>query len=99
MATGSALPARSCFIQASGSRWIFSVQDNGPGIQRAFQGRLFEVFKRLHGKEYAGNGLGLSFYKKGIGRHEALHLSAGLAGARAGAPWRVMYLHTVKHVH
>ena len=46
--------------------WEFSVQDNGPGIERAFQGRIFRAFKRLHGKEYPGNGLGLAFCKKAI---------------------------------
>ncbi len=46
--------------------WVFSVQDNGPGIDPAFQGRIFGVFKRLHGKDYPGNGLGLAFCKKAI---------------------------------
>ena len=46
--------------------WVFSVEDNGPGIDPAFQGRVFEAFKRLHGKEYPGNGLGLAFCKKAI---------------------------------
>jgi light-regulated signal transduction histidine kinase (bacteriophytochrome) len=45
---------------------VFSVADNGPGIDPAFQGRLFAPFKRLHGKEYPGNGLGLAFCKKAI---------------------------------
>ena len=44
-------------------------RDNGPGIDPAFQGRIFGVFKRLHGKEHPGNGLGLAFCKKAIEWH------------------------------
>ena len=49
--------------------WLFSVEDNGPGVDTAFQGRIFGVFKRLHGKEQPGNGLGLAFCKKAIEGH------------------------------
>jgi light-regulated signal transduction histidine kinase (bacteriophytochrome) len=48
---------------------VFSVRDNGPGIDPAFQDRVFGVFKRLHGKEHPGNGLGLAFCKKAIEWH------------------------------
>jgi light-regulated signal transduction histidine kinase (bacteriophytochrome) len=49
--------------------WVFSVRDNGPGIDPAFQDRIFGVFKRLHGNDHPGNGLGLAFCKKAIERH------------------------------
>jgi light-regulated signal transduction histidine kinase (bacteriophytochrome) len=51
------------------SDWIFSVEDNGSGIEPAFRDRIFEVFKRLHGTEHPGNGLGLAFCKRAIEWH------------------------------
>ena len=48
------------------SEWIISVEDNGPGIDAAYKDRIFGVFKRLHGKEHPGNGLGLAFCRKVI---------------------------------
>lgn len=49
--------------------WVFSVVDNGPGVEPPFQSRIFEAFKRLHGKDYPGNGLGLAFCRKAIAGH------------------------------
>lgn len=49
--------------------WRFSVQDNGPGIEAAFQERIFGVFKRLHGRGHPGNGIGLALCRKAIEWH------------------------------
>ena len=46
--------------------WAFSVADNGPGIEPAFHSRVFGAFKRLHGREFPGNGLGLAYCTKAI---------------------------------
>ena len=48
---------------------VFSVTDNGPGIDPAFRDRLFGPFKRLHGNEHPGNGLGLAFCRRAIEWH------------------------------
>ena len=49
--------------------WVVSVTDNGPGIDAVFHERVFGTFRRLHGKEHPGNGLGLSFCRKAIAWH------------------------------
>jgi light-regulated signal transduction histidine kinase (bacteriophytochrome) len=66
---GAPVPRVHISSRRADSDWVFSVADNGPGIDPAFQGRVFGVFKRLHGKEHPGNGLGLAFCKKAIEGH------------------------------
>ncbi|MGB9937616.1 MAG: ATP-binding protein [Methanobacterium sp.] len=43
---------------------IFSVQDNGIGIESQYQYHIFEVFKRLHAiNEFEGAGIGLALLR------------------------------------
>lgn len=52
-----------------GPDWLFAVTDNGPGIEPQYRERVFQPFKRLHGRQYPGSGLGLAFCRKAIESH------------------------------
>jgi chemotaxis family two-component system sensor kinase Cph1 len=52
-----------------GAQCLFSCQDNGLGINAQYLTSIFDAFKRLHGSDRPGSGLGLSTCKKIIERY------------------------------
>jgi light-regulated signal transduction histidine kinase (bacteriophytochrome) len=55
--------------ERQGSMWRFAFNDNGQGFRSEYQDHIFQPFKRLHGPEIPGTGIGLALCKRIVERH------------------------------
>lgn len=62
-------PKIRVFATKSGANWIVSVKDNGFGIAPEYHEKIWGVFKRLHGQEIPGTGIGLAVVRKVVQQH------------------------------
>jgi len=66
---GEAAPAIHISALRTAEGWLFSLRDNGVGIDPTDADFVFGMFKRLHGKEIPGTGIGLALCRKVVERH------------------------------
>jgi light-regulated signal transduction histidine kinase (bacteriophytochrome) len=65
----AAAPCIHVGVSKSGPEWLFSVRDNGLGFKPAYAEAVFQPFKRFHGREYPGSGLGLAVAERIVEQH------------------------------
>lgn len=66
---GEETPRIYLAAEKKGREWIFSVKDNGIGIDPLYKDKVFILFQRLGGVKYGGSGVGLSVCKRIVERH------------------------------
>jgi light-regulated signal transduction histidine kinase (bacteriophytochrome) len=67
--TAGETPRVEVTAEESGDSVTLSIRDNGKGIEPRFHETIFQPFKRLHGKEVPGSGLGLPVCRKIVAAH------------------------------
>ena len=66
---GADAPRVEISAEQEGDECVISVKDNGIGIDPQYHERIFGIFKRLHGRELPGTGMGLAICKRIVERH------------------------------
>jgi light-regulated signal transduction histidine kinase (bacteriophytochrome) len=51
------------------TEWLFSIADNGTGVEPAYLDQIFEPFRRMHLNERRGLGMGLTTCRQIVTRH------------------------------
>ena len=77
-------PVISIRVERRSTDWCFTVSDNGIGFSPEHSERIFGIFKRLHGTDVPGTGIGLAIVKTIIERHGG-HIWATSEGVNEGA--------------
>jgi PAS domain S-box-containing protein len=66
---GEAPPRIHVAADQRGKEWLFSVSDNGIGIDSKYKEHIFGIFKRLHSSaDYPGTGMGLAICQRLVQR-------------------------------
>lgn len=69
--SGEESPHVEISAERRGDRCVFSVADNGIGIEPEYVDQIFEIFNRLHtNDEFEGTGIGLSLCRKIVNHHD-----------------------------
>jgi PAS domain S-box-containing protein len=66
---GEQPPVIHVTAKKKGQDWVFGVRDNGIGIASQYHDQIFGVFKRLHGRDVPGTGIGLAICYRIVQRH------------------------------
>ena len=66
---GAEPPRIHIWAEEQEGMWRLAFRDNGQGIERQHWDYIFSMFKRLHGRDYPGSGIGLALCRKVVENH------------------------------